>query len=315
MQRIIGHERILDFFRRLVTSERLGHSYILSGPESVGKSSVATWIAALVLCTGATSPCGECASCRSIALGTHADVHRVSSPEPIRVDAIRVWNDGLWRTSLWGGWRIGILEGVDTCTESAANAALKTIEEPPARTLLLLTARHARTVLPTIASRCALVTLGTVATPSIVDWLEQSGVSGEIATTAASMAGGRPGFAKRYAEDEDFRQAHEIQRATATSMVDGGALERLQAVERLVGQFPKVRSPEDRAAHRALVAAYLDHVYVVVRQRHRETSGQSDARTWIPVLHVLARARRALDGNVSPRAIFEAIALTYPFVS
>lgn len=169
---LLGHESVVEAFRRALIRGRLASSYLFVGPEGVGKRTFALKLAQILLCEQNTptamAPCGECPACQQVLAGTHPDIEVVSLPEdkkeiPIRLligDATRGRRNkegfcfNLSRKPSRGGRKIGIIDDADRLNEEGANCLLKTLEEPPPRSLLILLSSNASSQLPTIRSRC-----------------------------------------------------------------------------------------------------------------------------------------------------------------
>lgn len=150
-------------FTQALQAERLPHAILLAGAAGLGKLHFAAAMAAHLVCEG-TLPmaegavaCGQCHSCRMRQAGHHPDIMSIMPAEQgrmIRIDAIREINDFLAQTAQQGGYRLVVIQGADAMTVGAANALLKRLEEPGARTLFILTSDLPSRVLPTILSRC-----------------------------------------------------------------------------------------------------------------------------------------------------------------
>jgi DNA polymerase-3 subunit delta' len=150
--------------------------------------------------------CGVCAGCTTVLSGTHADL-RIVRPEGLSIgvlEARALVLEAAMRPAV-GRWRVILIEDADRLTEQAANALLKALEEPPARTVFLLCAPSEDDVLPTIRSRCRLVRLHPPGTADVADALEHDGIDRGIAVFAARAAQGHVGRARRLATDEQAR--------------------------------------------------------------------------------------------------------------
>ena len=178
------------------------HAWLFTGPPGSGRSLAARAFAAALLCE--RQGCGECPSCRQVAAGTHADLLLVR-PDGLSY-GVRQTRDLVLKAAaapVNGRWRIVLFEDADRSTEQAANALLKAIEEPAARTVWLLCAPYADDLPTTIRSRCRLVTLVTPRASAVTEVLEREGVPPERARAAALAAQGHIGRARRLATDEE----------------------------------------------------------------------------------------------------------------
>src|SRR5262245_3912231 len=163
------------------------HAWLFTGPPGSGRSVAARAFAAALLCPD--RGCGHCASCHQVLSGTHADVE-VVRPAGLSY-GVRETRELVLRSAsspTAGRWRVVLFEDADRSTEQAANALLKAIEEPPARTIWLLCAPSASDLTPPILSRCRLVTLRTPATGAVAEILEREGVGKAEALEAARAA-------------------------------------------------------------------------------------------------------------------------------
>ena len=190
------------------TGEGMNHAWLFTGPPGSGRSVAARAFAAALECATGQG-CGECAGCRTTMAGTHADV-RLVVPEglSISVAEMRALVQTSARRPTGGRWQVVIIEDADRLTEGAANALLKAVEEPPARTVFLLCAPsdHPDDVPVTIRSRCRPIALRTPAPAAIAEVLQlRDGVDGETARWAASVCGGHVGRARRLATDRAAR--------------------------------------------------------------------------------------------------------------
>jgi DNA polymerase III subunit delta' len=207
---LTGQEIVVDQLQRAVTASAGGglaapsgmtHAWLFTGPPGSGRSLAARAFAAALLCE--RGGCGECPSCHQVAAGTHADLLLVR-PDGLSY-GVRQTRDLVLKAAsapVSGHWRIVLFEDADRCTEQAANALLKAIEEPSPRTVWLLCAPYADDLPTTIRSRCRLVSLVTPRTAAVTEVLEREGVPADRARAAALAAQGHIGRARRLATDE-----------------------------------------------------------------------------------------------------------------
>jgi len=197
---LAGQEKVKAVLSRSLASGRIPHAYLFRGPDGVGKKLTALLTAARLNCLTpeGSSGCGACSSCKKLVSGNHPDVV-VVSPEngTIKIDRIRELCRSLSYPPYESEMRIVIIEDVHTMTPQAANSLLKTLEEPPERNLLILTAESSRELLPTIVSRCQAVTFYGLPVEDCSRVIEhnQPEIGYAEARLLAEMAGGSPGTA------------------------------------------------------------------------------------------------------------------------
>ncbi len=181
------------------------HAWLFTGPPGSGRSTAARAFAAALQCDRAG--CGLCLSCRTAVAGSHADISSlVTEQAVIGVDDAR---DSVRRAALSPSgrrWQVMIVEDADRLTDRAADALLKSVEEPPPRTVWLLCAPTAEDVLPTIRSRCRCLVLRTPPSDAIADHLVgRHDVPTALASFTARAAQGHIGRARALALDEGTR--------------------------------------------------------------------------------------------------------------
>jgi DNA polymerase-3 subunit delta' len=190
-------------------TQGMTHSWLFTGPPGSGRSNAAVAFAAALLCE--KGGCATCINCTSVIDGSHADIELIRTEElSIKVDEVReLITRTSWSPSV-GNYRVVVIEDADRLTESAANALLKVIEEPGARTVWLLCAPTLTDVIPTIRSRCRHLNLRTPSVAAVTKLLiERDGIDPKMAQFAASAAQGHIGRAKHLATNEEARKTRE----------------------------------------------------------------------------------------------------------
>lgn len=154
---IIGHDRRIGILKRALAGGTLAHAYLFSGEEGIGKKMTALALAAAANCAqaGANGACGICPSCRKTAAGTHPDVHLLAPDgDEIKIDQVRQAQADLSLRPFEGAKKILIVDGAESMNDASANALLKTLEEPPGESVIILVSTMPQGLLPTIRSRC-----------------------------------------------------------------------------------------------------------------------------------------------------------------
>jgi DNA polymerase-3 subunit delta' len=206
----IGQDHIVEQLNHAVqvaksgeSSQAMTHSWLFVGPPGSGRSNAAIAFAASLVCK--ESGCGRCVDCTTVLSSTHVDVERFNPTGlSIKADEVReLISRSSWSPSV-GGWRIVIIEDSDRLTETAANALLKTIEEPESHNVWLLCAPTLSDVPVTIRSRCRHVQLRTPPTKSVEEFLLNSTkVDAETAALSARVSQGHIGRARFIATNHD----------------------------------------------------------------------------------------------------------------
>ncbi len=202
---LVGQPRAIEAMRAAVAGHGMSHAWLFTGPPGSGRSNAAVALAAALQCDN--GGCGQCHDCHTVLAGTHADVTVVRTEKlSIGVDEVR---DLVRRSALspvGRRWQVMIVEDADRLTEHACNALLKAIEEPTERTVWMLCAPTVEDVLPTIRSRCRLLTLTTPTAEDVAAFLvRRDGVPEGLASYAARASQGHIGRARALASDEATR--------------------------------------------------------------------------------------------------------------
>ena len=200
----------------LRANNRLPHALLLGGPNGVGKRRFARAIAHSLLCEKSitANPCGECRPCHLNLAGTHPDFKVLEPEEPgkqIKVDQIRAISDFIGQTAQQGGYKILIIEPAEAMNINAANALLKSLEEPTDNTFILLVCDSVGLLLPTIKSRCQFLGFPVPAQAESLAWLASTLKEKGQADSLLRDAGDRP--------------------LAALALIESGALQQRQAMQ------------------------------------------------------------------------------------
>lgn len=180
MSDIVGHGKIISFLRNLIASERVPHALLFTGKRGIGKYRVALYTAMMYLCESRTA-CGECKSCRSVMKGVHEDFMVVEVPEGkknIPIEDIRGLKEWAYMGASKNG-KVAIIDNAHLMSQEAANAFLKTLEEPPIGTLFILITPSPYKLLQTVVSRCLVVRFSPLSVEEIEKICDLIGVKGK----------------------------------------------------------------------------------------------------------------------------------------
>ena len=323
---VVGNEHAQAVLERALSAGQLRHAYLLYGPEGVGKLTLALAFAQAALCqrrkSGESEACGECAACRKVAHGNHADLTIVEAEEGKRwvsIDIIREMERLASLAPTESDYRIFIIPDMERLQERAANALLKTLEEPPPGVIILLLATEPDALLPTILSRCQLIALRPLPPEQISAALrERWAVAPEAAERLAGLANGRLGWAVRAQERPEEQAERERTLERIVALVAAPPDERMRIAGELGSDNATVRATLDvwigwwrdvtlvaNGAHALLSAG------VARREAERIGPGIGPERARV-FLGALLAALASMDINANPRLTLENLALELP---
>jgi DNA polymerase-3 subunit delta' len=326
---IIGHEHALERLRRALASQQVRHAYLFTGPDHIGKSSLALRFAQTLLCTGGpdpqvapVNPCNACLACRKVMHGNHPDVHVISRPADkqfILIEQVRALQGESARRTLEGRRRIFLILGAHEMNAQAANCLLKTLEEPEPEVILLLTAPDRGLLLPTILSRVQPIAMHLLSSARIQEALETYWeVEPHKAALIAALAGGRIGWAIRAVEDEQLLSERHEQLELLTRLPSCGRPERFALAQRL-GSDPE----QLRALLELWLLWWRDLLLVAngspdlivnidLRQRLQLQAAALGPEVARCMIYAILRTLEALDQHVNARAALEVLMLDLP---
>jgi DNA polymerase-3 subunit delta' len=204
---ILGHQRPITLLQRAIRNEKVVNSYLFLGNEGIGKKAVALQFAKALNCLEGEAErgdaCDHCASCKKIDSALHPDVS-VIEPEGqyIKVDQVRQMQRQLAYKPYEGKRRVCILTAADRMAPHIPNTLLKTLEEPPLHTVIILLANNSKFILPTILSRCQSIRFNPLPINMVSKWLmEDKSFNNTEAHLLASLSEGSPGKALEIQEE------------------------------------------------------------------------------------------------------------------
>jgi DNA polymerase-3 subunit delta' len=307
---ILGQAAAVTLLSRAIATGRVAHAYAFVGPSGVGRKLTALGFAQALLCQ--TGGCGSCRSCARVGGGTHPDCHLVvPEGQTIKIDQVRELARLASLTPHEGRVKVFIVDNAERMTLQAAHALLKTLEEPPARTVLVLILSQVRALPATILSRCQPIRFSPLSPPDVVSVLAQHGLGEPRARLLARACQGRVGWA--LAQDANaFFERRDLALSILAEVMAQGAEPLLKRVETLGRDRSQVESFIETywLWYRDLlcVKASGDSGLLVHADRQAELEETARASSWEKILQGLRHCReawQALQGNVSPRLTLE----------
>ncbi|MEL6185259.1 MAG: DNA polymerase III subunit delta' [Myxococcota bacterium] len=322
---IVGHAARVEALRDALRRNRVAHAFLLEGPDGVGKHAVAKGFASALLCSNPVDgdACGECPACIKVAIDSHPDLHRVEANDKdnILLDSLRAVEQVIHLRAMEGGRKVVLIDGAERMKAPVQNALLKTLEEPPAATHLVLVTGRPRALLPTIASRCQRLIFGSLRPEEVERVLSRASpeLSREARKGLARIADGSPGRA--LALDYDALRERQAQVIALDRALDPDAPRALNAALERSSALAKEQRPTLGELLDTWTSWSRDQVLHLVGQpivhfdRAEELAELADHRGLDVCLHrteALLEARRQLDlpFNLNPQVVLEQLGLT-----
>lgn len=311
---ILGHERQKEVLSRALANGRIAHAYLFHGPDGIGKRLVAMALARAIVCDEQRG-CGHCLPCRKIDHQNHPDLH-ILEPDgnSIKIEQIRAIQRDLNLKPLESPRKICLIKQADLMTTGAANALLKTLEEPRGDTLLVLLTAQPNRLLETIRSRCQPLPFTRHPNSRIQNELEkQLGIESTESHILAALSEGS--FKKAFGKDRDLylEERRELLK-TLTGLSAGSILPVLDFAEQLAAD--KAVLPDIleifQAFYRDVLLALQGRnedelVNLDLREKINRTAGKETLDSILVKLEALSEVRRQLDRNVNRQLAMEVL--------
>ena len=331
---MIGHEDAVATLHRAVRRDQVSHAYLISGPAGVGRRTLALAFARVLLCQAAPAerPCGRCPSCRRVERTMHPDLvvlsletagsEREARPTRISIDAIRELRATIALRPLEGDWRVVVIDDADWLSRDAADALLKTLEEPPPFAVLILIVEDTTSLAETIRSRCQQIRLGPVPVVTVQAALEARGVEAPQAALIASLTRGRIGEAFRLAADSEALARHQELAETGLQML-ADPLVALGRARQLAEAYRRGRRAQVEAQLAVLAMLWRDLLllrygledrvtHAALRERLERLARRWSAAEILQGLRTTCQAMVDLETNVQVRLALDALVTQWP---
>jgi DNA polymerase-3 subunit delta' len=333
----LGNNQATDFLGRTLAAGKIASAYVFVGPDDVGKTTIASCFAASLLCLNFNKagalPCGTCQSCRQNQVGksaglgndltsVHPDFHilkRLPDKKNIGIEQIRDFIRELELSSFLNSYKIGIIKQAESLSDEAANALLKTLEEPKNKVVIILSVKELSSIPATIASRAQIVRFYPVKTEIIYHFLiNEYGTSRSQALHLSRLCLGRPALAVKFLQDENFLREYQKRVDSFLNFSSQPIYQRFQVVGELLGEKATGQEAVRRAERiletwqgvmRDVILANFNH-QDLIQHESSLASLERVARTTPPERLIswfgrLDETKQYLRANVGPRQALE----------
>lgn len=322
---MLGHEWAVSLLKEHIMRERVRHAYLFTGPHRVGRRTLALRLAQALNCLQPPAPgepCGVCRACIQIERMQYPDLAIVQAEQrggTLKVEQIRELQRGLSLAPYEAKYRIALLLHFEEANANAANALLKTLEEPASKVILVLTAESVELLLPTIASRCELIRLRSLPVEQVRQGLQERwNVPAEQAALLAAISDGRPGYAVHLYQHPEIKEQRKLWLDELARLLGANRVERFRFAEAMA---------RDKETTRAMLFVWLSfwrdvllfgtgaaappanldrQAEITLLAQHMEYANAQKMTA------ALGRAIQQLDQNVNTRLILEVMLLDLP---
>jgi DNA polymerase III subunit delta' len=313
---IIGHSKQLENLRLALVHNRLHHAYLFTGPEGVGKKTSALALAMALQCAAKNGDyCGSCAECARIRSSNHADVRLIAplaGKKEISIQQIREMEKELRFRSFSGGCKIMIIDPATMLNAASQNALLKTLEEPPQNSHLILIAPSDGALLPTVRSRCLRLSFGPLPAELIARHLvSEKAMKPDHAALLAALSMGSLGAALAR-DGEEFRERRQVWIGILSTLTAGDYRRAMEAAEALASSreealkfFEWAESWYRDLLIRAVRHDVEDVVNLDILPELRRQAAQADLERLLSSAAAVAGAAKKINRNLNRRMVLE----------
>ncbi|MBI4994547.1 hypothetical protein HZC21_02790 [Candidatus Peregrinibacteria bacterium] len=294
---VIGHEKELSMLEEDIRGSNIHHAYLFAGPSKIGKFRIARSMAGILQCQN--NFCHKCPICIQIERRCHLDtIELKDNNESVKIDEIREIIERVNMTGQ-GAYKILLLQNTGRLTEEASNCLLKTLEEPPSKTVFIFTAGQIQDVMPTIASRMRIINFKKLPDEILKEALKKRypDADNEMLDQVLLLSLGRSGTAiQLLSNPEAFQRLREIYRNIQFLDEEGSISTRISAMQELSKDPQKTKT----------FLALLVHFY---RRKMLNTGSPENKKRAANVIKEIHRVMNLMERNVNPRLLLENIML------
>ncbi len=346
----VGNNHIIEFLSKSILNNNISQSYIFLGPNNLGKTTIANYFAKSLLCRQMENkdgkaeiilPCNNCPSCSQFRDSVsssdnlagdsdnpvnimHGDFHlikRAKDKKDISIGQIREFINILSMSSFLGTYKIGIIKNADSLNEKAANALLKTLEEPKDKVVIILTAASAKSIPETIISRSQVLNFYSVKADIIYDYLIKNyNAPRSAAKNLSRLCLGRPALAVKFFENKEFYNNYIEKVDVFLNFINQDVNKRFDNIKGLLTQDSNQESAKTafkaidiwKGLARDFLLMELGEIDLIQHQIVSDKLDRQRGNIWIDKLldwfKILSEGEEYLKANVNPELVLENIA-------
>lgn len=323
---IFGHKQAINFLQNSIEQDKLAHAYLFYGSRGLGKKMIADYFSRSIFCTSLEQkPCGQCQACRLVAKKSYLDFYTLGKDgQELSADNVREFMHSLQMANIYGNKKIAIIYNVENMNIFGANALLKTIEEPPANTYIILISDNINLLPATVISRCQLLKFQALKKNEMEQWMDNFDFHDQERQTIINLSFGKPGLALQLMQEnlETWKQSCSF----ILFLLAANTFNIMQSIEKWFTQLKK-ENPEAKVSELGQSTRfYVDYLELLLRDLlwikldkpivnevfEAELNNISSSYSSEQLLRNLVRLndyKQKLNNNVNPQLLWENIFL------
>lgn len=328
---LVGNSHVVKFLAKSLANNTVAGSYIFTGPDNLGKTTVANFFAKSLVCLARNKqgePCGKCQSCQQTTKGIYSDIYLINRDKDkknISIEQIRDFIRSLSLSSFLNSYKIGIIKHAEDLSSEAVSALLKTLEEPKNKVVIILITSYLEMLPATILSRSQILKFHPLSADIIYDYLIKSyQTSRSVAKNFSRLCFGRPALAIKFFEDKDFFESYKKKVEVFFNFIDADVNKRLIVIDEFIGADAKGQESARLALRtievwqglvRDLFFLFLEQDDLIQHQifveELRTMKDKMDIDKLFKIIDLLKQAREYIKTNVSPKLSLENVAINF----
>ncbi len=324
---IFGHQQAINFLQNSIEQDKLAHAYLFYGSRGLGKKMIADYFSRSVFCTSIEKkPCGQCQPCRLVEKHAYLDLYTLGKDgQELSADNVRAFMHSLQMANIYGNKKIAIIYNVENMNIFGANALLKTIEEPPANTYIILISDNINLLPATVISRCQLLKFQALKKNEMERWMDSFDFQDKERQTIINLSFGKPGLALQLMQEnlETWKKSCNF----IVSLLSANTFNIMQSIEKWFAHL-KTENPDAKVSDLGQsTRVYIDYLELMMRDLlwikldkpivnevfEAELNNISSGYSSEQLLKNLVRLndyKQKLNKNVNPQLLWENIFLS-----